>query len=120
MRKLVTIRTIDNILPIQNADAIEQLVIGGGFRAGELICYLASRNVGKSWTEKMINLDFKGLEERCAALYDISNESLKGLKKFQQVYSYDIKYLRYNFPTTKLLQSKSKQSRMVRVKIKQL
>lgn len=29
MRKLVTVRTIDNILPIQNADAIEQLVIGG-------------------------------------------------------------------------------------------
>jgi len=29
MRKLVTVRTIDNILPIPNADAIEQLVIGG-------------------------------------------------------------------------------------------
>lgn len=29
MRKLVTVRKIDNILPIQNADAIEQLVIDG-------------------------------------------------------------------------------------------
>lgn len=29
MRKLVTIRKIDNVLPIENADAIEQLVIGG-------------------------------------------------------------------------------------------
>lgn len=27
-RKLVTVRTIDDILPIHNADAIEQLVIG--------------------------------------------------------------------------------------------
>lgn len=29
MRKLVTVRTIDNILPIKDADMIEQLVIGG-------------------------------------------------------------------------------------------
>jgi RNA ligase (TIGR02306 family) len=29
MRKLVTVRKIDNILPIKEADAIEQLVIGG-------------------------------------------------------------------------------------------
>lgn len=66
----------------------------------------------------MLNLDFKELEERYAAFCGITNGYLKELKKFRKVYTHKRDYFKYDFPQTKLLQSKSKCPRIVRVVIK--
>lgn len=66
----------------------------------------------------MLDLDFKELEERYTAFCGITNEYLRELKKFRKVYTHKTEYLKYNFPQTKLLQSKSKCPRIVRVVIK--